>query len=282
MTEQSFAGLADAPAALAPEFASAFRPEKRIRLPFNPRERWLTAAREACRSLSDAVRTSLGAGATCLILGGECTLVAGSLSGALEVEPDLLLLYLDAHGDFNTLATTPTHYVSGMCLAHVCGHRVAPLLWPGVRTIAEDRVVLAGARALDAGELGNLSRSRVLRVAFDAEQRDAPGLIAAIRRRPVWLHVDLDVVDPEHVPAVVFPAAGGPSLRDLEGVLAAVARVCDVRGVEICGYDPRKDAQALLPAVLARTFMPLLPAARPVPRPRRSGAGRSAHSPPIV
>lgn len=260
VTEQRFAGLAEAPAALATEFAAALEPEKRVRVPFNPRDRWLTAARESCRTLADAVRTSLRGGATCVILGGECTLVVGALSGALDVEPDLMLVYLDAHGDFNTLATTPSHYVSGMCLAHVTGRHVAPLLWPGVRKIAEDRVVLVGARSLDPGETSNLARSRVLRIDFDAERRDAPGLIAAIRRRPVWLHVDVDVIDPDQVPAVVFPAPGGPSLRDLGELLGSIAAVCDVRGLEVCGYDPRKDPESKLPAILGRTFASALKA----------------------
>src|SRR5439155_5769295 len=110
------------------------------RVPFNPRDRWLSAARESCRTLADGVIGSLQAGALVGVLGGECTLVAGSLSGALAVEPDLALVYVDAHGDFNTLATTPSHYVSGMCLAHICGRSIAPLLWPGARKIAEDQV----------------------------------------------------------------------------------------------------------------------------------------------
>src|SRR5438093_1595459 len=129
VTEQRFAGLADAPAALANAFAHALGAQKHIRVPFNPRDRWLSAARESCRTLADGVAGSLQAGALVGVLGGECTLIAGSLSGAIAVEPDIALLYADAHGDFDTLATTPSHYVSGMCLAHVCGRPVAPLLW---------------------------------------------------------------------------------------------------------------------------------------------------------
>lgn len=254
MTEQRFAGVAAAPAALGPTFAERLRPEKRIRLPFNPRDRWLTAAREGCISLSDAVRTSLGAGAQVLILGGECTLVAGALSGALAVEPELRLVYLDAHGDFNTVATTPSHFVGGMCLAHVCGKQIAPLLWPGVRKIAEDRTYLVGARQLDPGEAGNLARSRVHRIAFDRDEIDGAALLAAVRRTPVWVHVDLDIVDPRELPAVTLPVPGGPPLRALGDLLRSLGQVSDVRGVEICGYDTREDPEAQLPGVLATAF----------------------------
>lgn len=257
VTEQRYAGVSAAPAALGALFADRVAATKRIRVPFNPRDRWLTAAREACRVLADAVAASLRAGATVGVLGGECTVVAGTISGALEVEPDLTLVYLDAHGDFNTLATTQSHFVGGMCLAHVCGHRIAALLWPGVRHIAEDRTVLVGARHLDLGESGNLLRSRVLRIAFDRDQPDAPGLLAAVRRRPVWVHIDVDVVDPREVPAVVLPVDGGPGLDDLRELLASMAQVSDVRGVEVCGYDPRKDPDALLPRRLADAIAPL-------------------------
>src|SRR5438477_2095237 len=254
VTEQHFAGLAAAPAVLAEAFLHDLVPDKHVRIPFNPRDRWLSAARESCRTLSEAVTTSLRAGALCGILGGECTLVAGSLSGALVAEPDLVLVYVDAHGDFNTLATTPSHYVSGMCLAHVCGRSIASLLWPGTRRIAEDRVALVGGRALDAGERQNLDRSRVTHIPFDAEHLDVAPVVAFARRKKVWLHVDVDVLDPAAMPAVVFPAAGGVPVATLRDLVEQLGAVADVRGFEVCGYDPRQDEQRRLPDVIADVF----------------------------
>jgi arginase family enzyme len=253
ITEQRYLGMAEAPPVLAHELATLARPAKRVRIPFLPRDRYLTAARESCRTLADAVRASLREGARPLILGGECTIVAGALPGALAVEPELVLVYFDAHGDFNTLATTPSHFVGGMCLAHVCGKKLAPLLWPGVRSIAEDHVALVGARDLDPGEAENLAGSKVRQIPFDNDRSDAPGLLAFVRRKPVWLHVDVDVVDASEIPAVDFPVAGGPSAKALCEVLSAIAAVATVRGIEICAYDPRKDPGSLkLPATIAR------------------------------
>ncbi len=252
ITEQRYLGMSEAPAALAPEVAAAVRPAKRVRIPFLPRDRYLTAARESCRTLADAVTASVADGARCVVVGGECTVVAGTLAGALAAEPDLALVYFDAHGDFNTLATTPSHFVGGMCLAHVCGRKIGPLLWPGARSIAEERVALVGARDLDPGEVGNLTNSKVRQIPFDHARGDAPGLLAFARKKKVWLHVDVDVVDPAEVPAVNFPVAGGASLRSLCDVLASLGAVATIRGVEICGYDPRRDGPRTLAPSLAR------------------------------
>jgi arginase len=251
VTEQRFAGLQEAPSVLAPLLAERLGAAKRVRIAFNPRERWLSAAREGCRTLADGVLASMREGATPLVIGGECTLVAGALSGALTAEPELSLVYLDAHGDFNTLATTPSHYISGMVLAHLCGRSVAPLLFPGARKISDDRAALVGARALDSGEIKNLERSRVLRIAFDREHPEAPGLVAWTRRRSVWLHVDIDVVDPREFPAVAFAAVGGPSFAAVAAILRQVASVADVRGLSICGYDARADPGKVLAGPLS-------------------------------
>src|SRR5256712_3497340 len=251
MTKHRFMGLQDAPAALGPLLADRLGAEKRVRVPFNPRDRWLSAAREACRGLSDGVLASLQEGATVAVVGGECTLLAGALPGALAAEPELSLVYFDAHGDFNTLATTPSHYISGMVLAHLCGRSVAPLLFPGARKISDDRVALVGARSLDSGEITNLDRSRVLRIAFDREHPEAPGLIAWSRRRSAWVHVDVDLIDPRAFPAVALAAVGGPPINAFARLLRPVFAVPDLRGISICGYDARADRERSLAAPLA-------------------------------
>src|SRR5437660_9928687 len=89
VTEQRFMGLQEAPAALGPLLADRLGAEKRARVPFNPRDRWLSAAREACRGLSDGVLASLQEGATVAVIGGECTPLAAALSRALAPDPHL-------------------------------------------------------------------------------------------------------------------------------------------------------------------------------------------------
>src|SRR5256885_16483940 len=81
VTEQRFMGLQEAPAALGPLLADRLGAEKRGRIPFNPRERWLSAARGACRGVSDGGLGSLRGGAAPAVLGGGWHVPAGRRPG---------------------------------------------------------------------------------------------------------------------------------------------------------------------------------------------------------
>ena len=257
-TATGFAGMTEAPQALVGAIAPIAAPAKHVRIPFVPREQWVRAARDSCIALGEAVRSTLASGSRPLVLGGECSIVAGTVPGVYPRLEDVVLVYFDAHGDFNTLATTPSHFVGGMCLAHVCGKHIGPLLWPGVRAFPEDQVCLVGARDLDVGERANLERSKVHRFTFAAAGSEAGALVAALRRRRVFVHVDLDVVDPAEMFAVNFPAPGGVSFQALGEVLRSIASVATIVGVEVCAYDPRKDPQRELAPRIAEVVAPLL------------------------
>ena len=91
----------------------------------------------------------------------------------------------------------------------------------------------------------------MLRIAFDGEHPEAPGLVAWSRRRSLWIHVDVDVIDPREFPAVAFAAVDGPSTKAFGEVLRQVFAVADVRGISVCGYDARADRDRSLAAPLA-------------------------------
>ena len=97
-------------------------------------------------------RLSLRSGATCAVLGGECTLVAGSLAGALPILPDLRSC-TSMRTATSHAGDDASHYVGGRCLAHVCGRSVAPLL----ARRAEDR---GGARRASRGSRLDAGRER--------------------------------------------------------------------------------------------------------------------------
>ncbi len=181
------------------------------------------------------VDDALEAGRVPVLLAGECSIAATTLPAALEHRPDARVLWLDAHADYNTPATTASGYLGGMSLSAACGE------WdPGLGgSIPSSRVVLAGVRDIDSGE----------RPVLDAGQATVVGasvvetLVAvknALDGAPVYVHVDLDVIDPEHFPAQ-FPAPGGLHPEKLYDLAEAVSDDCEIVGLEVTAFEAPED-----------------------------------------
>jgi len=152
-----------------------------------------------------------------LVVSGDCTTSLGVLAGLQRAGHDVGIVWLDAHADFHTETTTTSGYRGGMPLALAVG--VGTLTLPGalgLRPVPESNVVLVDARDTDPGEHILLERSSVRRTRLpDLKDAALPGC-------PLYLHLDIDVCDPEEVPGLLYPAPGGPALAD---VLDAVQRV---------------------------------------------------------
>jgi arginase len=174
---------------------------------------------EAGGQLEDAFE----AGLVPILLAGECSICVATLPVLARHRPDALVLWLDAHGDFNTPETTLSGYLAGMCLAGACG------LWEtGFGTGPEPaRIVMHGVRDVDGGERVNLDRSGVHRIED----------LAPLAGLEVFVHIDLDVIDPEDLPAA-FPVAGGLAPRVLRELLTELMLTCTVVGAEITSAAP--------------------------------------------
>jgi arginase len=180
------------------------------------------------------VDDALSGGNSPVLLASECSIALTTLPAALRNRPDARVLWLDAHGDFNTPETSPSGYLGGMALAGACGIWDAGLAEP----IDPGRVVLAGVRDLDPRERELLEESPVTVVGASLET-----LVYtqnALDRAPVYVHVDLDVMDPETFPAQ-FPAPGGLAPEKLYDLLEAVAGECEVIGFEVTAFEAPED-----------------------------------------
>ena len=181
------------------------------------------------------VDDALTAGSFSLLLAGDCSISLTTLPTVVRHRPEARILWLDAHGDFNTPDTTPSRFLGGMCLAGACG------LWDAgiAATIAPERVVLAGVRALDGGERELLERGQATVIGASAMET----LVAvknALGRSPVYVHLDLDVLDPTEFPAQ-FPAPEGLSGEKLYVLLEAVSEECELVGLEVTGFEAPED-----------------------------------------
>ena len=155
-----------------------------------------------------------------IVASGDCTTSLAIVAGLQRRGVAPGVIWLDAHGDFHTPHTTRSGYFGGMALSMLVGRAGASLAQAiGLRAIAEDACVLAGARDLDSAERDALAASAVRVVDDVAALAHAP-----LPPQPWYVHLDVDVMDPGELPPLRFPALGGPSADVVACALRALAR----------------------------------------------------------
>ena len=187
--------------------------------------------------LAESVRRCLAEGTRPVSVAGDCCTTLGMLAGLRRAGVEPSLLWFDAHGDFNTPETSPSGFLGGMPLAILVGRgddslRRALDLTP----LAEDRVVLTDARALDPLERRLLESSKVVHRSRVEELATAP-----LPDGPLWVHFDADVVDAAESPAHRYPAPGGPSSETVREVFRRIAATGRLAAVSVSTWDPTLD-----------------------------------------
>jgi len=202
--------------------------------------------------LYDHLAAWVAADAHAVVYAGDCVSVIGVLAGLQRMEIDPTLLFFDAHGDFNTWETSPSGFIGGMPLAMVTGRGEQTIVTgAGLTPLSDERVFLVGARDLDPGEVDALAKSAVTRVSV-AELAD--GLVPG----PLCIHVDLDVVDPTEMPAMNYPAPGGPSLEAVCSVMTQLAATGRVAAVSFSSWNPDLPGAGVAAAAAGRVAAPFL------------------------
>ena len=177
-----------------------------------------------------------------LTLAGNCITSVGTVGG---LGAGTGVLWFDAHGDFNTPETTVGGFLDGMALATLVGRCWTSLSAgvPGFTSIAEENIVLVGARDLDPAEAGLLAQSRIthLRAGEVGARLDAE--LEALGRRvdQLYVHVDLDVLDAREGRVNAYSGGAGLSRSELVEAIGAAGRRCRVAAGAITAYDPEYD-----------------------------------------
>lgn len=177
------------------------------------------------------------------VLSGSCHTAIGSLSGIGESPRGVV--WLDCHGDFNTPETTESGLLDGTTLASITGRcwtRLSSSV-AGFSPLPDEDVVLIGVRDLDPGEASLLESSGITVIATEDARRAAPAALRALGERVsgVYLHIDLDVLDPSVGMANAFATGGGFSRNGLRAILESVVEHCPLRVVGFTSYDPSTD-----------------------------------------
>jgi arginase len=180
-------------------------------------------------AVADAVGHAAGAGGRPMVLSGDCTTAIGTVAGLQRAGLDPAVIWLDAHGDLQTMETTASGYLGGMPLRILVGYRpelVADAV--GLRAVPEERAVLVGARDLDPPEVDYLATAALrCREVADLSEEDLPD-------GPIYLHVDADVVDGAELPGLRFAATGGPGLSTVSAALRRVLATGRVVALGMC------------------------------------------------
>jgi arginase len=188
--------------------------------------------------VADAVAAA--AGSRPVVLSGDCPTALGTVAGLQRAGIDPAIVWFDAHGDVQTLETTASGYLGGLPLRLLVGYRpglIATSL--GLRPVPEHRVMLVGARDLDPPEVAYLAGAPIGRA-------EVAGLdAAALPGGPLYVHVDLDVIDPAGVPGLRYPAPGGPATARVAGALSMILATGRAAAVGIaCTWRPGHGAAA--------------------------------------
>ncbi|MEI6046819.1 MAG: arginase, partial [Chloroflexota bacterium] len=211
---------------------------------------------QACRLIAQEVERRAVKGCFPLTLGGDHSIALGSIPGLLRVRPNTALLWIDAHGDFNTPETSPSGNLHGMPLAALLGYtrpglpcfdwlheaQPKPLLTP-------DRVALVGIRSLDSGERHLLRQAGVHVYSMSAIDRYGIGPImeralAAINpKEELGYHVsfDIDAMDPREAPGTGTTARGGLTYREGHTILEMLAATGKLGSMDLVEVNPKLD-----------------------------------------
>lgn len=184
-------------------------------------------------TLNRVLAAEVAGGGPCVVYAGDCLAAIGVLAGLQQKGIIPTLYWFDAHGDFNTWDTTPSGFLGGMPLAMLTGRGERTLVeGVGLAPLADDRVVLVDGRDLDPGEREAVAESsmRVCPVGEVATGEPSSG--------PLYVHVDVDVVDPRDLPAVNYPAGDGPGLEAVAAAVRRLAATGRVVAVSISSWNP--------------------------------------------
>jgi arginase len=185
---------------------------------------------------------SLPGGGLAVTVGGDCGADLAPIAAAVrQWGDDVTVVWFDAHADMNTPESSPSGAFHGMVLRALMGDGAPGLVPP--RRLRPDRTVLVGTRSLDPGEVEFIGRAGVA----TAGAKDVSDAVATGK---VYIHIDLDVVDPEVFGAVGYPEPGGLSVGELAEAVRSVVEGRELVGVGIMEFMPRSPADVNLAHII--------------------------------
>jgi arginase len=190
-----------------------------------------------------------------LTIGGDCGVSLAAVGHAAARHPgDLAVVWLDAHPDLHTAESSPSAAFYGMVLRAISGEGAPGLVLEGAERVPFERIVIGGARDIDPAEAELIRDSRISSLTI--EELDAPeALVAAVRATgasAIYLHLDLDVLDPATLTGLADLLPFGLSVESLGRAITALRAEFELAGATIAGFAPASPEAANddLPSIL--------------------------------
>ncbi len=216
----------------------------------NLRARHLNAVAATAEEIYRRARACREQDAFVLFLGGDHSISIGTVAAVAEGR-DIGLIWVDAHGDFNTPETSPTGNIHGMPVAVITGKGPEALVnvgYPGPK-VRPAHIILIGVRDLDPPERDALRESGI--TVFTMRDIDEFGMASVARRVITQLHgleyvhvsLDMDSLDPDVAPGVGTPVRGGLTYREAHLLMEILAEWGKIGSLDIVEVNPILDRQ---------------------------------------
>jgi arginase len=219
----------------------------------NQKLKYLPEIVRACTLLSSRVEKILQSGDFPLVLGGDHSIAIGTIAGVsnycVKNKKTLGVIWIDAHGDMNTDATSPSGNIHGMPLAASIGLGAIELTSVGgdFKKVDPKNVVLIAIRDLDSGEKLSIKKNRIN--IFTMDDIDKIGMPEVIKKAlqilghcdVIHVSFDLDAMDPSVCPGVGTPVKGGLNYREAHLMMEMISATNRMNSLEVVEANPILD-----------------------------------------
>ncbi|MBU2640074.1 MAG: arginase family protein [Nanoarchaeota archaeon] len=213
--------------------------------------KYLPEIKEMCLEAKKETEKIIEAGDVPVVLNGDDSALIGVLTGiASKFGNDYALIYIDAHGDINTPESSPSGKIFGMVLAHLMGLGNKELIKLNGKfpSLKKENLILIGQRDLDPGEVVFIKENNIN--TFSAEEvneKSSKEVVENIFSRlnginEVFVHIDLDVLDPEECSGFSMPVPNGIKIKKLIRLVKEIIKKSPKNiGLSVGEYNPKKD-----------------------------------------
>ncbi len=203
--------------------------------PHHIADRSFSSLAKVHQPIAEFVSNAVLSGRVPVSVAGDCCAAIPVMAGVQVAGIVPVLVWLDAHGDFNTPETSPSGFLGGMPLAMMVGQGPQDLCnGAGMSPIDESSVWLVDGRDLDPLEREAVEASQVHRL-------DMAGFEALQLNRPVHLHLDIDVIDASEAPGTRYPTPDGPGVAETIAACRAFVEANEIVAISVSGWTGELD-----------------------------------------